>query len=112
MSVALISGLLLIGIALQVTPESSALHRETQEIEISAIGPQEKLKWARATKMPLGEAIRAALSHTPGLAVQATLESLKGRLLYEIEIVTSDGAVVEVLVDPQTGNIVEPGGTK
>lgn len=111
-NIILIGGFLWVGIILLVPLESSALDRDTQEIEVSAVGPQEKLKWARATKVPLAEAIRAALSHTPGLAIQATLESLKGRLLYEIEIVTGDGAVVEVFVDPQTGNIVEPGGTK
>ncbi|MCS6283806.1 MAG: PepSY domain-containing protein [Nitrospira sp.] len=111
-SVVLASWFLLIGVAFLFQPESSALDKDAQEIEASAVGPQEKLMWARATKMPLAEAIRAALSRMPGLAIQATLESLNGRLLYEVEIVTGDGAVVEVFVDPQTGNIVGPGGTK
>mgnify|MGYP003386133088 CR=1 FL=1 len=109
---ALIGGLLWIGIIPLVPSRSSALDKDTQEIEVSAVGPQEKLKWARATKVSLADAIRTALARTPGLAVQATLESLKGRLIYEIEIVTGDGAVVEVFVDPQAGHIIESGGTK
>ncbi|MBX9660766.1 MAG: PepSY domain-containing protein [Nitrospiraceae bacterium] len=111
-SVALISGLLGVGGTLLFPTGSDALDRDTQEIEVSAVGPQEKLKWARATKVSLADAIRTALARTPGLAIQATLESLKGRLIYEIEIVTADGAVVEVFVDPQTGNIIDSGGTK
>lgn len=110
--IALISGLLGVGVILLVPSVSNALDRDTQEIEVSAVGPQEKLKWARATKVSLADAIRTALAHTPGLAIQATLESLKGRLIYEVEIVTKDGTVVEAFVDPQTGNIIESGGTK
>jgi uncharacterized membrane protein YkoI len=111
-SIVRISGLLGVGVILLVPSVSNALDRDTQEIEVSALGPQEKLKWARATKVSLADAIRTALARTPGLAIQATLESLKGRLIYEIEIVTGDGAVVEVFIDPQTGNIIESGGTK
>jgi uncharacterized membrane protein YkoI len=111
-SVALIIGLLEVVGTLLFPTGSDALDRDTQEIEVSAVGPQEKLKWARATKVSLADAIRTALARTPGLAIQATLESLKGRLIYEIEIVTADGAVVEVFVDPQTGNIIDSGGTK
>jgi uncharacterized membrane protein YkoI len=62
--------------------------------------------------VPLTDAVKTALAHAPGQAIQATLESLKGRLLYEIEIVTGEGAVVEVFVDPQSGKIIDAGGTQ
>lgn len=91
---------------------AQAHEKDAQEIEVSALTPQEKIKWARATKVPLADAVQTALTQTPGQAIQATLESLKGRLLYEIEIVTGGGTVVEVFVDPQSGNVIEAGGIK
>lgn len=112
MSSILIGGLLWSGLALLAPSKSSALDKDAREIEVSGISPQEKLKWARAATVPLADAVRSALARTPGLAIQATLESLNGRLMYEIEIVTGDGAVIEVFIDPQTGNIIEAGGTK
>lgn len=93
-------------------PHAQAHEKDAQEIEVSALTPQEKLQWARATKVPLADAVQTALTRTPGQAIQATLESLKGRLLYEIEIVTGDGTVVEVFVDPQSGNVIEAGAIK
>jgi uncharacterized membrane protein YkoI len=94
-------------------PSSVQAHeKDAQEIEVSALTSQEKVQWARATKVPLIDAVRSAIAQTPGQAIQATLESLKGRLLYEVEIVTPEGAVVEVFIDPQSGKVVEAGGTK
>jgi uncharacterized membrane protein YkoI len=83
-----------------------------KELEVHDISDAEKLKWARATKVSIVEAIKTARAQTPGQVIQATLESLGGRLLYEIEIVTGDGNVVEVFVDPQTGKLVQQGVQK
>jgi len=91
---------------------SNAHEKDAGEIEVSALTPQEKVQWARAAKIPLVDAVRTALAQTPGQAIQVTLESLKGRLLYEIEVVTRDGTVVEVFVDPQSGKVIDAGGTK
>jgi uncharacterized membrane protein YkoI len=95
-----------------VLQQVQAHEKNAQEIEISALSPEEKLKWVKAVKVPLTDAIKTALARTPGQAVQATLESLKGRLLYEIEIVTAEGVVVEVFIDPQSGKIIDAGGTQ
>jgi uncharacterized membrane protein YkoI len=89
-----------------------AHERDVQEIEVSALTPEEKVKWARATRVALADAVRTALAQAPGQAIQVTLESLKGRLLYEVEIVTEEGTVVEVFIDPQSGNVIETGETK
>lgn len=86
--------------------------KSVKEIEVSALTAQEKVQWARAAKIPLMDAVKTALARTPGQAIQVTLESLKGRLLYEIEIVTGDGTVIEMFVDPQSGTIIEPGGAQ
>lgn len=108
----LVCTLFLLGAPVPAAQQAQAHEKDAQEIEVSALSPQEKLQWARATKVALADAVRTALAHTPGQAIQATLESLKGRLLYEVEIVTADGTVVEVFVDPQTGQALAPGGLK
>lgn len=83
-----------------------------KELEVQDVNEAEKVKWARATKVPIIDAIKTATRRTAGHVIQATLESLGGRLLYEIEIVTGDGKVAEVFVDPQTGKLVEQGVKK
>jgi uncharacterized membrane protein YkoI len=83
-----------------------------KELEVQDVNEAEKVKWARATTVPIIDAIKTATRHTAGQVIQATLESLGGRLLYEIEIVTGNGKVVEVFVDPRTGKLVEQGGKK
>ncbi len=83
-----------------------------KELEMHNISDAEKVKWARATKVPITDAIRTATAQLPGQVIQATLESLNGRLLYEIEVVTGDGKIIELFVDPQTGNLIEAGGKK
>jgi|GEM_PF-1395350 len=94
-------------------PQAVQAHeKDAREIEVSALTAQEKVQWARAAKVSLIDAIRTALTQTTGQAIQATLESLKGRLLYEIEIVTGEGTVVEVFIDPQSGTVIEAGGRK
>lgn len=81
-----------------------------REIELHGINNAEKVTWARAAKVSIIDAIRTATAQTPGQVIQATLESLNGRLLYEIEVVTGDGKVFELFVDPQTGNLIDAGG--
>lgn len=78
-----------------------------REIEAHNVGDAEKTQWARAATVPLVDAVKTALIRIPGQAIQATLEALDGRLVYEIEIVTGEGKVVEVFVDPRTGKLVE-----
>ncbi len=77
--------------------------------ELEEVSDAEKIKWARATKVAITDAIRAALDRTTGQVIEAALHSIKGRLLYEVEVVTKDGAVVEVFVDPQNGKVVDMG---
>lgn len=80
--------------------------------ELEEVSDTEKIKWARATKVSVTEAIRTATAHTPGQVIEAALHSIEGRLLFEVEVVTKDGKVVELYVDPQTGKLVELGDRK
>ncbi len=83
---------------------------KAKKLEIEDVSVAEKVKWAKATKVPLVDALKTALAHTPGQAIEAELESIDGRLVYEVEIVTADGRVVETYIDPQTGKLIEAGG--
>lgn len=53
------------------------------------------------------EAIQIARNQVPGEVVSAELERKKGRLIYEIDIVSTQGPVYEVKVDATTGEVLE-----
>jgi uncharacterized membrane protein YkoI len=93
-----------------VTDRLAARERGTTEIE--DVSDAEKIQWARATKVVVTDAIKTATAEVPGKVIEAALHAIDGRLLYEIEIVTADGKIVEVFVDPQSGKLIHPGETK
>jgi len=90
----------------------SALAAELATTEIEEVSDAEKIKWAHATKVSVAEAIRTATAHTPGQVIEAALHAIRGRLLFEIEVVTKDDRVVELFVDPQTGKLIQQGELK
>jgi uncharacterized membrane protein YkoI len=90
-------------------PCGVAFAAEHRTKELEDVSDAEKVKWARATKVLITDAIRTAVDRTTGQVIEAALHSINGRLLYEIEVVTKDGTVVEIFIDPQTGKIVEMG---
>jgi uncharacterized membrane protein YkoI len=85
---------------------------EIATTEIEDVSDAEKIKWAHATKVSVTEAIKTATAHTPGQVIEAALHAINGRLLYEIEVVTKDGRVVELFVDPRTGKLIQQGELK
>ena len=86
--------------------------REPGTREIEDVSDTEKIQWARATKVIITDAIKNATAQVPGKIIEAALHAINGRLLYEIEIVTADGKIAEVFVDPQSGKLIHPGDTK
>jgi uncharacterized membrane protein YkoI len=85
---------------------------EPNVTELEDVPDAEKVKWARATKVLVTDAIKTALAYTPGQVIEAALHAVNGRLLYEVEIVTKDDRVVELFVDPQTGKLIQQGASK
>lgn len=57
-------------------------------------------------KLSIEEAILTAKSKFPGQALEAEFENEKGKAVYEIEIASSTGAVTEVKVDAQSGELL------
>jgi len=103
-------GMILFGTLVTLTGAAHADKKGLREVE--EVSAAEKVQWARATKVPITEAIRTATARTPGQVIEAELASFGGRLLFEIEIVTKDGQVVELYVDPQSGKLIELGEKK
>jgi uncharacterized membrane protein YkoI len=85
---------------------------EKDVLELEDISDDEKVRWARATRVSVTDAIRTATAKRPGQVIEAALHSIKGRLLYEIEVVTNDGKIVELYVDPQTGILIDLGAKR
>ncbi len=80
--------------------------------ELEDVSDAEKIKWAHATKVSVTEAIKTATAHTQGQVIEAALHAIRGRLLFEIEVVTKDDRVVELFVDPRTGKLIQQGELK
>jgi uncharacterized membrane protein YkoI len=104
-----LSRLLLVAVLATYPVATTLLAAEKEVIELEDVSDDEKVRWARATKVPVTDAIKTATARTPGQVIEAALHSIKGRLLYEIEVVTHGGKVIELYVDPQTGKLVESG---
>ncbi len=66
---------------------------------------EEKVEMASSAKITIHEAIKAATNKVPGTVIEAELEE-KPRVTWEVEVVTDQGKVMEVLVDIDTGAVV------
>ena len=61
--------------------------------------------WQRRISMV--EAMNIALEQVPGQVVKIELDTKKGVLVYEVDIITSQGVKYEVVIDVDTGRIIE-----
>jgi uncharacterized membrane protein YkoI len=60
------------------------------------------------SKVSLNQAVETALSRSPGAkAFEAEPERDQGRLLYEVELLTADNRVLEILIDPTSREVVK-----
>ena len=64
------------------------------------------VEMAEAAKITIQEAIQAASAEVPGKVVEAELDE-KPVVVWEVEIVTDDGKVMELYVDIRTGAVIE-----
>ncbi|HLS35962.1 MAG TPA: PepSY domain-containing protein [Bacillota bacterium] len=58
-------------------------------------------------QLQIEDAIQIARRQVPGEVVSAELERRKGRVYYEVDIVSTEGPVYEVKVDAMTGEVLE-----
>jgi uncharacterized membrane protein YkoI len=92
-----------------------ALERKSREVEIDAASGRileaeeekgDQSAVATALKVPIRTAVEKALAAVAGRPVEAEAEVKKGRLVVEVKIL-HDGAIREVLVDGETGDVLK-----
>lgn len=96
------AGSLLISLALFMAAVGYAhMPSETKEI-------QQKVHMAGEAKISADQALHTALHKVPGTVVEMELEEEKNhQLMWEVEIVTADGKLMEVEIDGTTGDVLE-----
>ena len=57
-------------------------------------------------KVDIQEAIRSALTHTPGKAVKAELDNHWGTTTYKIDVLQADFSVMELKIDAANGKVL------
>jgi uncharacterized membrane protein YkoI len=68
--------------------------------------PEEKIAMAHAAKVRLSEAVAKATAKVAGDPVEVELKRKK-KLVWEIEVLTSEGKLVEVDVAADTGEVID-----
>lgn len=87
--------------AAPVSADDKASRRDVpQAVEIDQDEALARLQ--RSEFMPLAEVLAAGQKVIPGEVVRVRLKRLRGRLAYELKIITSRGQVGEVYIDPLT----------
>ena len=64
-----------------------------------------KAEMASEAKVTIEEAIKAASEKVQGTVIEAELEKTQGKTIWEVEVVTTDGTVMEAIVDRATGAV-------
>lgn len=67
----------------------------------------DKATMAAAAKVTIEQAVKTASQTVPGKIVEAELETKHNRLVWEVEIVTSEKKVMEVHIDAATGAVID-----
>ena len=62
---------------------------------------------ASATTLPEEQIIAIALAEVPGEVTEVELERDDGVLAYEVELIAADGTEMEVMINAETGEIIE-----
>jgi uncharacterized membrane protein YkoI len=62
---------------------------------------------AKGEILPLADVLKSLATVQPGRVVEVELEISDGLRVYEVELVTDDGRLIEVDMDAATGAIVE-----
>ena len=77
------------------------------DLGISANPSEGTPPYGTVPKITILEALKTATELVPGRVVEAELEDEGDIIFYEIEIISSDGMVVEVQVDANSGQIIK-----
>lgn len=70
------------------------------------LGKQAEVEYPQLAQITLDQAIQAAQASTPGKVMKAGLEDEDGFLVYGVEVVTPEKAIMEVKVDAGSGKVL------
>ena len=79
----------------------------------TAVGPASggekkgKTEMAAAARVTIDQAIKTASEKVAGKIIEAELEKKHNKLVWEVEVVTSDNKLVEVHIDAETGTVID-----
>ena len=94
---------ILLGLGLILGTGCAHMHGHSHQCEI-----KEKVHVAGEATVSADQAIQAALQKVSGTVVEAELEEEKDhKIIWEVEIVTADGKLMEVEIDAKTGEVLE-----
>ncbi|MGE0470415.1 MAG: hypothetical protein Nkreftii_003037 [Candidatus Nitrospira kreftii] len=65
------------------------------------------LEMAAAAKVTINQAIMTASAKVAGKVIEAELEKKHNKLIWEVEVVTTDNKVMEVHIDAETGAVID-----
>jgi uncharacterized membrane protein YkoI len=68
---------------------------------------KEAVDMAARAKVTIDQAIKTASDKQAGRIIEAELEKKHGKAVWEVEVVTPDGKVVEVHVDADNGTVID-----
>lgn len=66
-----------------------------------------KTEMAAAAKVTIDQALKIALEKVSGKVIEAELETKHNKLVWEVEVVTSDKKVMEVHINADTGAVID-----
>jgi uncharacterized membrane protein YkoI len=68
---------------------------------------KEAVEMASRAKVTIDQAIKTASDKQPGRVIEAELEKKHGKAVWEVEVVTAEGKIVEVHVDADSGAVID-----
>ena len=99
------SGVLVIGMV-----AAGASFADSDEVEVRdgtiRIEKQSEADFPSMAKISMDQAVQNALASVPGQVLKTELEDENGFLVYGIEVVAADKAIMEVKVDAGSGKVV------
>lgn len=78
----------------------------TWGLALSSQGTHEKGEGVPMVTLSMEDAIASAKTKFPGQVLEAELEHEHGQAVYEIEIASTTGAVTEIMIDAQSGELL------
>ncbi|MBH0203996.1 MAG: PepSY domain-containing protein [Nitrospira sp.] len=66
-----------------------------------------KAEMAAAAKVTIEQAVKTASEKVSGTIIEAELEKKHNKLVWEVEVITAENKVLEVLIDADSGAVID-----